>query len=55
MANTAHLVRRQSSRDLSRQKSIDRLEMRELKGRLVRMESVAKKVKIHMYIVHMYI
>ncbi|XP_077291147.1 sodium-dependent neutral amino acid transporter B(0)AT3 [Arctopsyche grandis] len=43
MANTAHLVRRQSSRDLSRQKSIDRLEMRELKGRLVRMESGVKK------------
>lgn len=44
MANTAHLVRRQSSRDLNRQKSIDRLEMKELKGRLVSMESGVSKV-----------
>ncbi|XP_025602543.2 sodium-dependent neutral amino acid transporter B(0)AT3 [Athalia rosae] len=35
MANTAHLVRRQSSRDLKPQKSIDRLEMKEMRGRLV--------------------
>lgn len=35
MANTAHLVRRQSSRDLNPQLSLDRLEMKELKGRLV--------------------
>ncbi|XP_044735984.1 sodium-dependent neutral amino acid transporter B(0)AT3 [Chrysoperla carnea] len=36
MANTAHLVRRQSSRDMCpRQVSIDRLEMKELRGRLV--------------------
>lgn len=39
MANTAHLVRRQSSRDLHNQRSIDRLEMREIRGRLV--DSVA--------------
>ncbi|KAK9893054.1 hypothetical protein WA026_023353 [Henosepilachna vigintioctopunctata] len=35
MANTAHLVRRQSSRDLLAQRSIDRLELKEMKGRLV--------------------
>lgn len=35
MANTAHLVRRQSSRDLNPQRSIDRLELREMRGRLV--------------------
>ncbi|XP_045464820.1 sodium-dependent neutral amino acid transporter B(0)AT3 [Harmonia axyridis] len=35
MANTAHLVRRQSSRDLHVQRSIDRLELKEMKGRLV--------------------
>ncbi|XP_014225749.1 sodium-dependent neutral amino acid transporter B(0)AT3 isoform X2 [Trichogramma pretiosum] len=35
MANTAHLVRRQSSRDLKPQKSVDKLEMKELRGRLV--------------------
>lgn len=35
MANTAHLVRRQSSRDLNPQRSMDRLEMREMRGRLV--------------------
>lgn len=35
MANTAHLVRRQSSRDLHNQRSIDRLELREIRGRLV--------------------
>lgn len=35
MANTAHLVRRQSSRDLKPQKSIDKLEMKEMRGRLV--------------------
>ncbi|XP_054288933.1 sodium- and chloride-dependent transporter XTRP3-like [Macrosteles quadrilineatus] len=35
MANTAHLVRRQSSRDLNPQRSLDRVEMKELRGRLV--------------------
>ncbi|XP_046736581.1 sodium-dependent neutral amino acid transporter B(0)AT3 [Diprion similis] len=35
MANTAHLVCRQSSRDLKPQKSFDRLEMKEMRGRLV--------------------
>ncbi|XP_034937519.1 sodium-dependent neutral amino acid transporter B(0)AT3 isoform X2 [Chelonus insularis] len=35
MANTAHLMRRQSSRDLKPQKSVDRLEMKEMRGRLV--------------------
>uniref|UniRef100_A0A1B6CW77 Transporter n=2 Tax=Clastoptera arizonana TaxID=38151 RepID=A0A1B6CW77_9HEMI len=35
MANTAHLVRRQSSRDLNPQRSLDKLEMKEMRGRLV--------------------
>lgn len=35
MANTAHLVRRQSSRDLNPQRSFDRLELKEMRGRLV--------------------
>lgn len=35
MANTAHLVRRQSSRDLNPQRSLDRLELKEMRGRLV--------------------
>ncbi|KAL3285257.1 hypothetical protein HHI36_019367 [Cryptolaemus montrouzieri] len=35
MANTAHLVRRQSSRDLHAQRSVDRLELKEMRGRLV--------------------
>ncbi|XP_053994711.1 sodium-dependent neutral amino acid transporter B(0)AT2 [Hylaeus volcanicus] len=35
MANTAHLVRRQSSRDLKPQKSVDKLEMKEMRGRLM--------------------
>ncbi|XP_018336762.1 sodium-dependent neutral amino acid transporter B(0)AT3 [Agrilus planipennis] len=35
MANPAHLVRQQSSRELNPQRSIDRLEMKELRGRLV--------------------
>ena len=35
MANVAHLVRRQSSRDLHHQRSIDRYELKEMKGRLV--------------------
>lgn len=37
MANTAHLVRRQSSRDLQyqTQRSIDRLELKEIRSRLV--------------------
>lgn len=35
MANTAHLVRRQSSRDLNPQRSLDRLELKEMKSRLV--------------------
>ncbi|KAJ2943557.1 hypothetical protein O0L34_g16665 [Tuta absoluta] len=39
MANTAHLMRRQSSRDLYAQRSVDRLEMKELRGRLVTMEN----------------
>ncbi|KAL4719640.1 hypothetical protein ACJJTC_008655 [Scirpophaga incertulas] len=39
MANTAHLMRRQSSRDLYAQRSIDRMEMKELRGRLVTMEN----------------
>lgn len=39
MANTAHLMRRQSSRDLYAQRSVDRMEMKELRGRLVTMEN----------------
>ncbi|XP_037973309.2 sodium-dependent neutral amino acid transporter B(0)AT3 [Plutella xylostella] len=39
MANTAHLMRRQSSRDLYAQRSIDRMEMKELRGRLVTLEN----------------
>ncbi|XP_014260324.1 sodium- and chloride-dependent transporter XTRP3 [Cimex lectularius] len=39
MANTAHLVRRQSSRDLNPQRSLDRLELREMRGRLVALEN----------------
>lgn len=35
MANTAHLVRRQSSRDLHNQRSLDRFELKEIKGRLI--------------------
>lgn len=35
MANTAHLVRRQSSRDLNPQRSLDRLELKEMRTRLV--------------------
>lgn len=35
MANTAHLVRRQSSRDLHAQRSMDRLELKEMRNRLV--------------------
>ena len=35
MANSAHLVRRQSSRELRPQKSYDRMELRELHGRLL--------------------
>lgn len=35
MANTAHLMRRQSSRDLHVQRSLDRLELKEMRGRLV--------------------
>ena len=35
MANTAHLVRRQSSRDLKPQKSFDKFELKEMRGRLV--------------------
>lgn len=36
MANTAHFVRRQSSRDLNpQQRSLDRLELKEMRGRLV--------------------
>jgi hypothetical protein len=37
MANLAHLVRRQSSMDLhAGQRSMDRVEMKEMRGRLVR-------------------
>ncbi|XP_017779770.1 PREDICTED: sodium-dependent neutral amino acid transporter B(0)AT3 isoform X2 [Nicrophorus vespilloides] len=39
MANTAHLVRRQSSRDLNPQRSLDRLEMKEMRGRLMVVEN----------------
>jgi solute carrier family 6 amino acid/orphan transporter-like 15/16/17/18/20 len=41
MANTAHLVRRQSSRDLNpqQQRSLDRLELKEMRGRLVALEN----------------
>ncbi|CAH2237538.1 jg9791 [Pararge aegeria aegeria] len=39
MANTAHLMRRQSSRDLYAQRSLDRMEMKELRGRLVTLEN----------------
>ena len=39
MANTAHLVRRQSSRDLAPQRSLDRLELKEMRGRLVALEN----------------
>ncbi|XP_030750013.1 sodium-dependent neutral amino acid transporter B(0)AT3 [Sitophilus oryzae] len=39
MANTAHLVRRQSSRDLNSQRSVDRLELKEMRGRLVPIEN----------------
>ncbi|XP_060520477.1 sodium-dependent neutral amino acid transporter B(0)AT3 [Cylas formicarius] len=39
MANTAHLVRRQSSRDLNSQRSLDRLELKEMRGRLVVIEN----------------
>lgn len=39
MANTAHLLRRQSSRDLYAQRSVDRMEMKELRGRLVTLEN----------------
>lgn len=39
MANTAHLMRRQSSRDLYAQRSVDRMEMKELRGRLMTMEN----------------
>ncbi|KAF6203051.1 hypothetical protein GE061_003464 [Apolygus lucorum] len=39
MANTAHFVRRQSSRDLNPQRSLDRFEMKEMKGRLVTIEN----------------
>nr|CAH7755518.1 unnamed protein product [Callosobruchus chinensis] len=35
MANTAHLIRRQSSRDLNSQRSLERMELREMRGRLV--------------------
>ncbi|KAI5721345.1 hypothetical protein M8J77_019522 [Diaphorina citri] len=35
MANTAHLVRRQSSRDLNPQRSLDRVELKELKTKML--------------------
>lgn len=39
MANMAQLTRRQSSRELGRQRSYDRMELRELHGRLLSNES----------------
>ncbi|KAG5899379.1 hypothetical protein JTB14_036868 [Gonioctena quinquepunctata] len=39
MANTAHFIRRQSSRDLNPQRSLDRLELREMRSRLVVVEN----------------
>ncbi|XP_034831380.1 sodium-dependent neutral amino acid transporter B(0)AT3 [Maniola hyperantus] len=47
MANTAHLMRRQSSRDLYAQRSIDRMEMKELRGRLVTMENGHPILRTH--------
>lgn len=47
MANTAHLMRRQSSRDLYAQRSIDRMEMKELRGRLVTMENGLTSHRTH--------
>ncbi|CAD0201030.1 unnamed protein product [Chrysodeixis includens] len=47
MANTAHLMRRQSSRDLYAQRSIDRMEMKELRGRLVTMENGQPSHRTH--------
>ncbi|KXJ73558.1 hypothetical protein RP20_CCG015603 [Aedes albopictus] len=47
MANTAHLFRRQSSRDLIQQatvRSLDELELRELRSRLVRAENGNRNV-----------
>lgn len=41
MANMAQLTRRQSSRELGRQRSYDRMELRELHGRLLSNESQA--------------
>lgn len=38
MANSAHLVRRQSSRDLNPQRSLDRLELKDIKTRIMSME-----------------
>jgi len=39
MANMAQLTRRQSSRELYRQRSYDRMELREMHGRLLSTES----------------
>ncbi|CAB3381938.1 Hypothetical predicted protein [Cloeon dipterum] len=39
MANVAHLVRRQSSRDLNPQRSLDRVELKDMRGRLVRQQT----------------
>lgn len=47
MANTAHLIRRQSSRDLNPQRSVDRLEMKELRGRLMSIESVKSNMNVN--------
>ena len=38
MANSAHLVRRQSSRDLNPQRSLERLELKDVKTRIIAME-----------------
>ncbi|KAF4518735.1 hypothetical protein B566_EDAN005188 [Ephemera danica] len=44
MANVAHLVRRQSSRDLQpQQRSLDRLELKEMRGRLEAVKDAARK------------
>jgi solute carrier family 6 amino acid/orphan transporter-like 15/16/17/18/20 len=41
MANMGQLVRRQSSRELRHQKSYDRMELRELHGRLLHSDASA--------------
>jgi len=41
MANMGQLVRRQSSRELRPQKSYDRMELREMQGRLISQDASA--------------